>query len=61
MLLDNAQPKPHMKTHENSTRVKAPALTIPDVQASPTMIDEAASLNPTGRGQRMARTKESIY
>jgi len=48
-----------MKTHEKSTRVKAPTITIPDVQACPTKIYEADSLNPTGRGATDG--KESIY
>ena len=38
-----------MNTHGNSTRLRAPAPSIPDVQASLRKTNESVSLNPSGR------------
>ena len=45
------QLKPNIETHQNSTRVKAPANTLPEIHAMPCTprTNEGASSNPKGR------------
>ena len=40
---------PTINKHDNTTRARAPAFSIPDVQACPRKINEGFSLNPFGR------------
>ena len=40
---------PTMNTHDNSIRVRVPALSIPDIQARRRKTNEGASLNLSGR------------
>ena len=63
-----AKKNPTMNKHDNSTRVKAPAFSIPDFQACPRKTNEGASLNPfrrevpggTNRGNKLMNSKRYL-